>query len=688
MKDEESLARPATDKAETWAETGAEACPARTEPAEAEAAAVGVQERADEDVAQPERARRGTSAGASRLSALRQIKLGISRVTIVLAVIFSARYFYWRATSTMNPAARWFFYIFIVAEALNVVESLLFYFTVWSPTRHATPSPLTGRTVDVFIATYNEPVELLRETVLCAVDIRYPHKTYVLDDGNRPEVRQLAEEFGCEYLARTERTHAKAGNLNHALLHSTGEFIVTLDADHVPAPDLIEEIIGFFRDEQTALVQTAQDFYNLDSYQHKMNQQKRAGWQQQELFYNVLQPGKDRYNAAFYCGSPAMLRRAALETIGGFATETITEDMHTGLRLQKDKWRVIYHNKTLALGLAPQTYLGFAMQWQRWGHGCMQVMRMENPVFGRGLNLGQRVCYFASMYFFWMSFQTLLYMLTPIVALLTGIFPLVTTPAVFLRYFVPFFFLNLIVSVVLQGGFHSYFRSEQFNVLKFHLLMGSILGLFRKKIGFKVTPKTRADAASLSDVSLTAFLCVLVTVSIVAGFVRLAHTGDRFIFWALGVNIVWAAFYLHMLAGAVWTATRRKELRGTYRFAGEHDVRVVGRFGDDILGDQTFSGNVCDLNRNGFAILTDTPLPPATAVKLEISFPGQVIHTTGEVVRNTNIREKDISRFSNAIRLTAAQPRDLDGLSKHLFWNIAPREMKALTLTHMIQREE
>src|ERR1019366_5595188 len=156
--------------------------------------------------------------------------------------------------------------------------------------------------------------------------------------------------------------------------HSQGEFIVTLDADHVPSPDLIEQVIGFFGDENTAVVQTAQDFYNLDSYQHKMNWRARVGWQQQELFYNVLQPGKDRFNAAFYCGSPAMLRRSALDEIGGFATETITEDMRTGMRLQKNKRRLIYHNKTLAFGLAPQTYIGFAMQWQRWGYGCMQVM--------------------------------------------------------------------------------------------------------------------------------------------------------------------------------------------------------------------------------------------------------------------------------------------------------------------------
>ncbi len=637
---------------------------------------------------QPGRDKVGKSEAASKISALRQIKLGIARVTIVLAVIFTARYFFWRVTTTMNPAARWFFYAFIVAEALNFLEALLFYVTTWAPTRYATPSPIPGRTVDVFIATYNEPVELLRETVLCAVSMRYPHKTYVLDDGNRPEVKQLAEEFDCGYLARAERTHAKAGNLNHGLQHTTGEFIVTLDADHVPAPDLIEQVIGFFRDENTAAVQTAQDFYNLDSFQHKMNARTRAGWQQQELFFNVLQPGKDRFNAAFYCGSPAMLRRSAIEEIGGFATETITEDMHTGLRLQKKKRTVLYHNKTLAFGLAPQTYIGFATQWQRWGYGCMQVMRVENPVFGRGLTMGQRLCYFASMYFYWMSYQKLLYLLTPIVALLVGVFPLITTPELFVKYFFPYFFLNLFASVLLQGGFRSYLRSEQFNILKMHVLMGSITGLFRKKAGFKVTPKSRASAASLSDVILPILLCVLVTASIVAGLTRLAHTNDTFMFWALTVNVFWAAFYLFMLAGVVWSATHRKELRATYRFPSRLDVPLVVRFTDAALDEQEFSGYARNLNRNGLSITADKFLLPGTAVKVEISLPGQVVHASGEVVRHMNYKVKNVTRIANGVRFTAIDPRDQDEISKHLFWQIAPREMNALQLTYMSQREE
>jgi cellulose synthase/poly-beta-1,6-N-acetylglucosamine synthase-like glycosyltransferase len=631
-----------------------------------------------------EKNRPATSIG---LPATRQLKLAVTRVVIVFATLFTVRYFYWRTTATMNPAARWFFYVFIVAEVLNFLEALLFYVTTWSPTRYATPTPMAGRSVDVFITTYDEPVELLRETVLCATNINYPHKTFLLDDGNRPQVRQLAEEFGCGYLARSERRHAKAGNLNNALANTQGEFIVTLDADHVPAPDLVEKLIGFFRDQKVAAVQTDQSFYNLDSFQHRMNWKTRAGWQQQELFFSVIQPGKDRFGAAFYCGSPAILRRSAIEGIGGFATESITEDMHTGLRLQKKMWRVLYHNKTLAYGLAPQTFIGFATQWQRWGSGCMQVMRIENPIFGQGLSLGQRLCYFASMYFYWMSYQKLLYLLTPIVALLSGIFPLITTPKQFAEFFLPYLFFNLFASVLLQGGFTGYFRSEQFNVLKMHVLMRTIVGLIPLRTGFKVTPKSRADAAGITDVLLPMVLCVLLAASIVVGLVRLSSTNDEFLLWAVVVNISWGGFYLFMITGVLWSAVRRREMRAMYRFPARLDIRATVRFTAENGNPVESTDYARNLNRGGLSVTLDQPIKTGTAVEIELQLGERLVRASGEVVRNESLRIKGKVRVANGIRFCKIDIQDQDEISKYLFWQIAPREQCALKLTHMSQRE-
>ena len=168
---------------------------------------------------------------------------------------------------------------------------------------------------------------MLRRTLLAASRMEYPHQTWLLDDGNRPEARALADSLGCRYLARERNTDAKAGNLNNALQHSEAELIAVFDADHAPARDFLTRTLGYFADPAVAFVQTPQDFYNLDSYQHRQHPRRHLVWTEQSLFFRVIQRGKDCWNAAFFCGSCAVLRRRALDKIGGFATGSVTEDL-------------------------------------------------------------------------------------------------------------------------------------------------------------------------------------------------------------------------------------------------------------------------------------------------------------------------------------------------------------------------
>lgn len=618
----------------------------------------------------------------------RSVKMAARRLLVLLAVVLALRYFYWRFLQTKNPVAMWFFYLFLAAEFLNFLEAALFYLTTWKSTHHQSTAPVPHRTVDVFIPTYNEPLNLLRETVVCAVSMHYPHKTYILDDGNRPEVHELAQEFGCGYIARAERTHAKAGNLNNALQLTSGEFIVTLDADHVPMPELIDQLISFFADPAVAIVQTAQDFYNLDSFQHLTKWEKRYAWQQQELFFGVIQPGKDGYNAAFYCGSPAMLRRQALEEIGGFATESITEDMHTGIRLQKRGWRVVYYNRTLARGLAPQTFVGFATQWQRWGHGAMQVLRYENPLFGKGLNFGQRLCYFASFYFYWMSFQKLIYVLTPIFCLLSGQFPLVAEPGVFVRYFVPYFAVNILATALLQGGLQSFLLSEQFNVLKTHVLMSTIRGLFQRESHFSVTPKAQSPPAPWRNVWPLLVILLGLVVALVVGSWRLVHAESGYSFWAVVVNLFWALFYLLLLTPMVWRARKRRELRASYRFPSELDTPVQFDFmatDGTRVSARAFARN---LNRHGLSLTHERAIPVGTLLNVELNLSRRTVRAQGRVVRNQEYVYGDRTRVANGIRFEQIDPVDQDEISKYLFWEVAPRHGKLLRLTQTTQSME
>jgi cellulose synthase (UDP-forming) len=207
------------------------------------------------------------------------------RVIAILAVAVTIYYLYWRVAETFNPNALFFSWSLWCAEVFGFFTTLLFYFTVWKPITREAPEPLEGRTVDVLIPTINEPVEVLRKTLLACNDLKYPHRTLVLDDGGRDEVRELCGELGCIYLAREEHKDAKAGNLNFGLEHSEAEFVAVFDADHAPLPHFIDRLMGYFEDDELGFAQAPQEFYNIDSFQHRVSPEKKYIWAEQGLFY-------------------------------------------------------------------------------------------------------------------------------------------------------------------------------------------------------------------------------------------------------------------------------------------------------------------------------------------------------------------------------------------------------------------
>jgi len=606
------------------------------------------------------------------------------RLAVILAVLASLRYFAWRFTATMNPAAAWFFYVFLAAELVGFGEIVLFYFTTWRRRIHDAEPALPGRSVDLFIPTYNEQVALLRDTVVCAISVRYPHTTWLLDDGNRPEVKALAEELGCRYLARSDRSHAKAGNLNNALQHSSGDFVITLDADHVPQPDLIDRLLGFFEDPKVAIVQVNQDFYNLDSFQHATDWEDKAAWQQQELFFNVIQPGKDALGAAMYCGSPAMLRRSALAEIGGFATETVTEDMHTGLRLQKRGWEVVYYNQTLARGLAPQTFQAYSTQWHRWGLGAMQVFRLERPIFGKGLTLGQRLCYLSSFYFYWTSVQKLFFLLVPVFCVVTGLFPLATDPWQYVVYFLPALLFNLVATIALQGGIGGFILTERYNLIKLGSMLRALSGLVTSKASFRVTPKSRSAGATVQQVLPYLGLVALLGTAIIVGVLRVIDAQGTWERWAYGITASFACFFLYLLLPVVSLAFKRRELRTNYRFPQRLDlpirVRLAGA--SEQAWTESFARN---LNRFGLSITLDAGLLPETDVELEIRLPDRVVRAIASVRWTSQFEYAKQVRFANGLRFDRIASVDQDAIARHLFWEIAPRHGDMLTMTQRSQ---
>ena len=241
-------------------------------------------------------------------------RLVATRTIVVLTTLLGLNYIVWRWTSSVHWSAWWIAVPLVVAETYSLIDSLLFGLTMWRLRERGEPPPAPeGLTVDVFITTYNEPIDLVMRTALAAREIRYPHRTWILDDGNRPEMREAAEAEGIGVITRSADwvgmpRHAKAGNLNNALLSTDGEFLLILDADQVPVPEILDRTLGYFTDERMALVQTPQYFVNVPDSDPLGSQAP--------LFYGPIQQGKDGWNAAFFCGSNAIIRREALMQLG------------------------------------------------------------------------------------------------------------------------------------------------------------------------------------------------------------------------------------------------------------------------------------------------------------------------------------------------------------------------------------
>lgn len=483
-------------------------------------------------------------------------------------VVLGIWYLVWRA-GTLNPEAPVFSGLLYAVEIYGFAAALMHVFMTWRLARREPPAPLSGVSVDVFVPTYNESVDLVRKTLLAARAMDLPHTTWLLDDGNRAEMRALAERLGVRYLARTDNTHAKAGNLNHALAHSNGEFIAIFDADHAPQRNFLVRTLGYFRDDKLAFVQTPQDFFNLDSYQHRYRAPRRELWTEQSLFFKVIQRGKDMWNAAFFCGSCALVRRSALESVGGFATETVTEDLHTSIRMHKAGWRSVYHAESLAYGIAPAQVAPFLKQRVRWGQGAMHVLKIENPLWTRGLTLPQRLNYFASILTYFDGWQKGVFYLAPAVVILGGIMPIQTGALEFLLHFIPYYLLSFVLFEELGRGHGGTFYIEQYNFARFAAFAWATLALFSSTLKFGVTEKTRQGKARvnrmfLPQMAVLALNAVAIPIGLAAamGWSWAALPPD-----ALAFNVVWATVN-GVLGVMTLRFTRRTDafLRDEYRF--------------------------------------------------------------------------------------------------------------------------
>ena len=375
-----------------------------------------------------------------------------ARASIFVVVwLVVARYLSWRFFSTVVPAqgdwyeVGWVYFCFAV-EALALFDAFILYLAfLRTSDRSAEADAHDARLralpsdklplVDVYIPTFNEPMEVLEKTITGVLCLDYPNfNAWVLDDGRRPWVKAFCEAKGVGYLTRPNNAHAKAGNINHALTKTSADFVAIFDADFIPQRNFLMRTIGFFADPSIGVVQVPHAFYNYDPTQSSLALQKALP-DDQRFFFDAVMPSRDGWNAAFCCGSNSLTRRAALRSIGDvLPTESITEDMLFSITLLRNGYITRYLCERLAIGLAPEGLKAFFVQRRRWARGAMQILYLAAGPLGRDLTLMQRLL-FLPTHWLSQSLMLMLVIIAPLVFLWTGVLPLVNVTTETILYY-------------------------------------------------------------------------------------------------------------------------------------------------------------------------------------------------------------------------------------------------------------
>ena len=551
-------------------------------------------------------------------------RVGSSAFGIALAV----RYLIWRFSSAIpdgqNLAQQIWVWIFLAFESAAILSSCLVLFfmsrhrdrSADADARHN--SPLLRAPVDILIATYNEPYDILERTIVGARAVRHPDlRVWVLDDGARPWVKQLAEELDAFYVSRVKGKHAKAGNVNNGLAHAlkTGrapEFVLLLDADFVPRLEILERTLGLFEEQNVGIVQTPQHFFNADPVQ--TNLFCASVWpDEQRFFFNYLMPCKDAWGAAFCCGTSAVFRVAALTACGGMATETVTEDMLTTFRMEEVGYQTIYLNEPLSMGLAPEGLHEYITQRSRWCLGAIQQIYTRWSCFGSApLSFISRLSFFDGI-LFWITRSTFQLMLltAPLVYWVTGTAVIQAETPDLIYYLAPMVAANLMfMSFYARNRIMPLVTDVAALITSFTLVRTVAHALIKPRgHAFRVTAK------GISNVAVT------VQWRLFLQFAALAWATLAGMIWSLrsnsafngtpgyGMKVVWSLVSTATFSIAALAAVEQPRFRKHHRFESGEPAEVhIGPNVFDCIVKDISTGGAMLLRTDGWPEVPGTPV--------------------------------------------------------------------------------
>jgi cellulose synthase (UDP-forming) len=574
-----------------------------------------------------------------------------ARLFIFAAVwAIAGRYHSWRLFVTILPAhgawyeVGWVWFCYVV-ELFATWDALVLYITFLRTTdrrreadahearlRATPPSELPA--VDVYIPTYNEPLDVLEKTITGALCIDYPNfQVWVLDDGRRPWLKEFCRDKGVGYLTRANNAHAKAGNINHALTRTNAPFVAIFDADFVPQRNFLMRTIGFFADPKVGIVQTPHSFYNSDPMQSNLALRKTLP-DEQRFFFEAILPSRDAWDAAFCCGSNSVTRREALRSIGdALPTGSITEDMLLTLTMLRKGFVTRYLCERLAYGLAPETIEAFFVQRERWARGAIQILFLAEGPFGPGLGLMHRLM-FLPTHWLSQSCTTMITVVAPLLFLMTGLSPVVNvTSEAVLSYIVP-------MILALMGGLYV-FAPHQFFPLaaqvsgsfqSFKILPTVVTSLVKPfGHGFKVTPKGRAAQRAGDQRGIfwsAAALIALTVFGLVINSIPELHVISETSL--LPVLAVWGILNIIVMFLVCMMALQAPARRSEERFELDEPITIFAANG------ALSTGRIRDISLSGVAIQADANRALATQVgQFARVFIAEVGFVNAQVVRQT-----------------------------------------------------
>ena len=527
---------------------------------------------------------------------------------LMAGILFAllSRYIVWRALSTLNLSNALdgsFSLILLGMEVLAIsggMLQLLLMFTTRDRDNEAdiySQRVLEGAycpSVDVLIPTYNEPEFILRRTVIGCQALDYDRKKiYLLDDTRRVEIRKLAEELGCNYITRPDNSHAKAGNLNHAITKTISDLIVVFDADFVPTRNFLQRTVGFFQNQKTALVQTPQSFYNSDPIARNLNLEDVLT-SEEEVFYRHMQPIKDGAGSVVCAGTSFVVRRSALQQVGGFVTESLSEDYFTGVRLAANGYDLVYLDEKLSAGLAAENISAHLLQRLRWARGTLQAFFISsNPLTIPGLNLWQRLGHLEGLLHWFNSIPRLFFLLLPVFSIIGGIEPLSADVREAVYFFFPYYLTQLTVFSWLNMRSRSALLSDLYSLVQCFPLAVTVANVMLNPFstGFKVTPKGIESDRYNYNWRLALPLVTLLIVTMLSLAIGLSKSAS----W-LNISLWWCGYNLITLSASLLVLLDIP-ITSPYQWFNTHQkVQIVSE-------ESTYYGCTTKLSEEGVEVL-------------------------------------------------------------------------------------